>query len=202
MTINKVLGEWGEENCFILSKDNHALIIDPGAKFENIKPFLNGKEVDGVLLTHGHFDHALYLKDVVNCFDCKTYGAKNVALTLKDNTLNQAESWTYPDAKIEKLDGDGKITIGNFEVEYFSTPGHSPCGMCYKIEDMLYAGDTLFYSGIGRLDLKGSDKIAMIKSLQKLAKVEFTNLYSGHGKDSDWARQKRNIAVYLKFLQR
>lgn len=202
MEVKSTLGEWYDENCYMLLSDNHALVIDPGAKIENVLPLLDGAKVDGILLTHGHFDHALNLADFVAKFKCEVYGSDKVAKTLADHTLNQAEEWTEKSVKIHTLQGDGRTKVGEFEVEYFATPGHSPCGMCYKIDDDLFAGDTLFYSGIGRLDLTGSDKADMIKSLEKLSSVQFKNLYSGHGQSSDYARQRRNISAYHRFLSR
>lgn len=201
MKVDSVLGEWYDENCFVVSDEDHALVIDPGAKLELVMPFLQNKVVDGILLTHGHFDHALYLCDFLRKFGDKAYAGANAAKTLADHTLNQAEEWQI-DVPLKVLQGDGVTKIGNFEVQFFETPGHSPCGMCYKIGENLFAGDTLFYSGIGRLDLVGSDKADMIKSLEKLSSIQFKNLYSGHGQSSDYARQKRNIAAYARFLKR
>ena len=124
--------------------------------------------------------------------------------TIQDTNFNAAgDGWVIKsELDIHTLTGDGEIKIGDFEVEYFATPGHSPCCECYKIGDMVFAGDTLFNSGIGRLDLKGASKEDMIKSLEKLSKVEFSTLYSGHGEASDYDRQKRNIAVFTRFLKR
>ena len=42
----------------------------------------------------------------------------------------------------------------------------------------------------------------MIASLEKLDKIEFETCHSGHGEDSTFDRQKRNIKVFLRFLQR
>ena len=202
MKVESVLGDWYDENCYVVSENGHALIIDPGAKVDKVLPLLDGLKVDGILLTHGHFDHTLYLSNFVEKFRCKVYGSDCVEKTLANHKLNQAEEWEEKNVKVDALSGDGKVEIGKFEIEYFSTPGHSPCGMCYKIGDDFFAGDTLFYSGIGRLDLVGCDKQSMINSLEKLSNVPFQMLYSGHGNSSDYARQKRNIAAYYKFLSR
>ena len=46
-----------QANCYILSKDNLAIIIDPGDEEERIEKELNGLKLVGILVTHKHFDH-------------------------------------------------------------------------------------------------------------------------------------------------
>ena len=65
-----------------------------------------------------------------------------------------------------------------------------------------FEGDTLFANGIGRLDLISSSKADMIKSLNKLEKIDFDLCYSGHGEISNKNQQLRNIKIYKQFLQR
>lgn len=202
MKVEKVLGDWYEENCYVVSYDNSCLIIDPGAKLEKVLPLIEGKKVEGILLTHGHFDHTMYLEEYAKFFKVKIYGSEKVVETLKDKSLNQSKDLCIKDIDINCLYGDGKIQVGEFDIEYFACPGHSPCCECYKIGDLLFGGDVLFNSGIGRLDLKGASKEDMISSLEKLSRVEFSTLFSGHGEESSFDRQKRNIAVFTRFLKR
>ena len=44
-------------NCYILTKNDEVLVIDPGGDYEKIKPFLKGKNILGAVITHGHDDH-------------------------------------------------------------------------------------------------------------------------------------------------
>ena len=46
-----------EENCYVLKKDGHALIIDPGSEYEKIVHEVGDLILDGILVTHYHFDH-------------------------------------------------------------------------------------------------------------------------------------------------
>ena len=49
-------------NCYLVSKDNKCLIIDPGAEENNIIKTIEdlGLEPLAILLTHDHFDHNTY----------------------------------------------------------------------------------------------------------------------------------------------
>ena len=62
------------------------------------------------------------------------------------------------------------------------TPGHSKGSVCILIDDMLFAGDTVFYGSIGRTDLFGGDYDAIISSLNKIkALPKETKIFPGHG---------------------
>lgn len=213
MKIKIVKGEYLDANVYVLIKNGKALIIDAGANVEDVKKALGDNKVVAVFLTHGHYDHCLYILDYIKEFNCEVFANENCKITISDPQKNYGEP-VYIDKgetffvenfeSFQFINGDGKIVFNkyNFEVKYFSTPGHSECGMCYLIENNLFAGDTLFDNGIGRTDLIGSDKNAMLSSLDKLDTLEFDMMYSGHGEPSDYARQKRNIAVHIRFLKR
>jgi glyoxylase-like metal-dependent hydrolase (beta-lactamase superfamily II) len=68
----------------------------------------------------------------------------------------------------------------------FFTPGHTPGGTTYIIEDHVFVGDTLFKGSIGRTDLPGGNWEILNKSLLKMMETispDFT-LHSGHGPDT------------------
>lgn len=51
-----ILGDL-ETNCYIVIKNNNCLIIDPADDAEKIKKICKAYKVDGILVTHHHFDH-------------------------------------------------------------------------------------------------------------------------------------------------
>ena len=57
-------------------------------------------------------------------------------------------------------------------VEVISTPGHTPCSVTLKTGDILFTGDTLFRSSVGRTDLEGGNFGNLMQSLKKLGKLE------------------------------
>ena len=64
-----------------------------------------------------------------------------------------------------------KLTVGEIDITFVHTPGHTPGSQCFLVEQRLVAGDTLFLEGCGRTDLPGSDPGEMYFSLQKLAQL-------------------------------
>ena len=62
------------------------------------------------------------------------------------------------------------------------TPGHSKGSVCIIIDNILFAGDTVFKNSIGRTDLYGGDYDELILSLQKIKKLpQDTIICPGHG---------------------
>lgn len=204
MEIKIVKGEYLDANVYVLSQGGKALIIDAGAKLEKVKKVVGNDNVLAVLLTHGHFDHCLYALDYAKEFSCPIYLHKRGKKIASDPESNYSEDGFYIHdfSAFKFISGDGKLSFPEFDIAFFSTPGHSPGGVCYLTRDKLFAGDTLFENGIGRIDLIGSDKNEMIESLEKLNALDFDEVYSGHGEKSDKTRQKRNIALHIRFLKR
>ena len=85
------------------------------------------------------------------------------------------------DTDLEVVESGDKLKIGDIEIEFLHTPGHTPGSQCFKIKNSLVSGDTLFIQGCGRVDLPGSDVDDMYASLQKLAELpDETILFPGH----------------------
>ena len=71
MKIDRVIVGSLEENCYIVTKNNKTIIIDPGDEAEKIIAACQNKNVVGVLITHHHFDHIGALKEIENYFKIK-----------------------------------------------------------------------------------------------------------------------------------
>jgi glyoxylase-like metal-dependent hydrolase (beta-lactamase superfamily II) len=85
------------------------------------------------------------------------------------------------DSDISIVESGDHLKIGLNDIEFLHTPGHTPGSQCFKVNDNLISGDTLFIHGCGRVDLPGSNSEDMYHSLQKLAELpDDTILYPGH----------------------
>ena len=203
MVVKKFEGDYLESNTFLVEKNNEILIIDCGANLSKIKEFTKNKKVLGIFLTHAHFDHSCYCEEYAKAFNTKIFMSNRGKEIISDGEKNYGEKFAITSFEnFFTLQNDGELKLGNFEIKYFSTPGHSPCAMCFLIENHLFSGDTLFENSIGRIDLYGSDKQEMIASLKKLDNLNFEVCYSGHGNESSYDRQKRNIKTFIRFLSR
>ncbi len=203
MKVIKLISNYLDSNTFVLIKNKSALIIDSAVDTEKVKEVVKGLKVEGLLLTHGHYDHALNALSYAQEFSTKVYVNENAKVSLKDPELNYGKIFKIDDfSNFEFLEGDGTLKLGKFNIEYIYTPGHSACLNSYLIEDQLFVGDCIFRDGIGRTDLLTSNKDDMLESLAKLEKLKYSTCYSGHYEDSDYERMNKNIKLYIKFFSR
>jgi len=147
--------------------------------------------VTGALVTHAHFDHVNGLDDFLKRVKGKIHCNQKEAEFLKD-----WRSELKPTA-----DGD-KLRVGDIEITFLHTPGHTPGSQCFLVENKLVSGDTLFIQACGRCDLPGGDAKEMYYSLKRLSELdEQTLLYPGHNYSDDSTStigQERQRNPYLK----
>ena len=85
------------------------------------------------------------------------------------------------ESDLARVESGDRLAIGDVEVEFLHTPGHTPGSQCFRIRNTLVSGDTLFINGCGRVDLPGSDPEAMYHSLRHLCSLpDDTLLLPGH----------------------
>ena len=95
-----------------------------------------------------------------------------------------------------------ELDIGEINVKCLYTPGHSVDSSCYLINDeYLFSGDTLFSIAVGRTDLSTGNTKELIKSLKRIQKLDYSTLYSGHGRVSNKEEQNTNIPKWIEALK-
>ncbi len=202
MSVEKVVSNLLDSNTFIVSNGADAVIVDAGCSVEQIKNVVKNKHVLAVLLTHAHYDHAMFAVQYANEFGCKIYASKASQEYLQDMEKN------YGPLKIDDFkcfnffSGDNSFEFSSIKVKAFVLSGHSKCDVCYLIDDVLFAGDLVFKKGIGRMDLYGGSKFEMLESLKRIFEIDFKILQSGHGEASSHEEQSRNLKTFIKFLSR
>ncbi|MBE6749783.1 MAG: MBL fold metallo-hydrolase [Ruminococcaceae bacterium] len=197
-----VLGGIGT-NCYLISSDNAAIVIDPGFECQEAAEFLNVNNLKErlILLTHCHFDHIGFAKDLSEKTNTKIAIGELDAEGLNDNNVNLSNLFGLPlknfNADIELKD-KSILKVGDIEINVIHTPGHTIGGSCYLIDDVLFAGDTLFCESIGRTDFPGGDFGVLNASIKKLFSLpDETVVYSGHGPITTIAHEK----LYNPFIR-
>lgn len=184
MEVKRIVCGVFQTNTYLLEIDDKALLIDPASKPEKMIDILGDKKLLGILLTHGHFDHIKAVDGLYEKYKCPIYLNEEDAELVKDK--HAAESFMISNCPtiskpITSLKEE-KMNIGPFEFEVIFTPGHTKGSVCFKFENDLFTGDTLFKCGVGRTDLKGGDNKALKSSLRILKDLD-SNLFIHPGHD-------------------
>jgi len=187
-------------NCYIVwdEKVKQGAIIDPGDDADNILKVVKelGVEIKYILATHGHFDHVGGVASLRQNLNAEFLAHEKDFFFIEDGK-NAANRWNVdieqppkPDRFIE--DGE-KIKVGGFELEVLHTPGHSPGGISFLNDRMVFCGDTLFQGNIGRTDFRQGSFEELANSIKtKLYTLpDDTICYTGHGPVTTIGDEKR-----------
>lgn len=152
---------------------------------------LGDRPLQGVLLTHGHFDHIYGLNDLCSRFpEARVYCSEWTRQQLLDSKLNLSfyhETpfvFDYPERIIVVDDGD-KVDLGEgLAVTAVATPGHTPGCMTWMTDDLLFTGDA-YIPGIRVVtNLPHGDKILAAQSAELIESLaENRAVYPGHDVD-------------------
>lgn len=182
-------------NCYILMDEDtkEAVVIDPGDDAYNLAKAIKdmNAKVKYILLTHGHADHTGAAVQLKNEFNSPIY------INEQDYKLISNGEFMYGDieGEVDKYINEGDVFIlGNSQIRCILTPGHTPGGVCFLVDDMIFTGDTLFEGSIGRTDLAGGNFETIIKSIkEKLMKLpENITVFPGHGSESSIGKEKNH----------
>lgn len=178
-------------------------IVDPGGFPERVEEYISqeGITLEYIILTHGHGDHIGGVSEIREKYpDVKLLASKFEQEMLEDPNLNSSIMFfgTPMVVKADRFVDDGdKLAIGNTELTFIHTPGHSPGGICILAKDetgqVCYSGDTLFRLSIGRTDLYGGDMDTLEQSIKtKLYTLpEDIRVLPGHMGTTDIGTEKR-----------
>ena len=185
-------------NTFIVTDNDKVLIIDAGAPLADVQSALDGRKPDAIFLTHEHFDHIAHIADYCLAFYCPVYCHSATIDELKINKFNRLFAKYGGNVKIPTTFHNFKTNIDFPKVTALPCPGHSAGSLCFLVGDALFTGDVLFANTIGRTDLMPNGPALMQRTLRKLQDVKFTTAHHGHGKDSSYTQQQKNIAKHIE----
>jgi len=200
-----------QENSYIIwyvgSQD--AVLIDPGDDEHLIIQKLRNHDLKPIAIinTHAHLDHigaVHYLKEEYQIpfylHEKEKFILDTYEVTCRMFDMLPKET---PEVNIWLKDKD-KVTINNFHFITINTPGHTPGGTCFEIQNHLFVGDTLFRGSVGRTDLPGGDWPTLESSLINLLNsVNHASIvHSGHGPDTTIENELRQNPFLIPLKNR
>ena len=145
-TIHGSINGYGVQG-YVVHDAGEAVLVDTAYNAAAMIEFLSARRLSlvGICLTHGHADHADGIEQILKFHPVPVYlGAEDVEFL----------SWQPPAAQLNAPVHGQTIAVGRRTLHCLLTPGHTPGGICYRLDDRelpaCFVGDTLFAGSIGR----------------------------------------------------
>lgn len=196
-----------QENTYVIWDEitYESCIIDPGCYSNSeeieLKNFIisNNLVVKYLINTHCHIDHIFGNAFVKTEFD-PIFLAPQKDVPLLDMAVEQGKQFgikvkpsPLPDNFIDDMES---LKIGNIELKFLFTPGHTPGEYCIYIPtaSICITGDVLFKESIGRTDLWEGNFETLMNSIKTILLIlpDETEIFSGHGSSSTIGYEKMN----------
>ncbi len=145
-----------------------------------------------LIATHADADHVQALSKARDRLKAKTAAHPRAAALLEAGdpieTFARISAQGFdipmPPCKIDvKLNDGSEVKVGKLKLQVWSTPGHTPGQLCFKLGGLLFSGDNIYKDGcVGAIDAHhGSNIPAYIKSLERIRDDDAEYLLPSHG---------------------
>lgn len=191
MTIRQIVNSVFNSCSYVLTQDKQSWLVDCG-DVDQILPLVDGK-LQGILLTHAHFDHVYGLNNLISLFPGVPVFTTPAGLDgLLSDKLNfskyYGEPFIFDSPENVKLVKDGECIslFEGVEIKAVETPGHSPDCVTWLTENAIFTGDS-YIPGVKTVtNLPHSDKTLALKNEALIRQmVENRSIYPGHAASNE-----------------
>ncbi len=192
------------QNCSLLCCEAtaKAAVVDPGGELERILQTAEqaGVEIEKILVTHGHIDHAGGVADLAERLGVPVEGPQREDQFWIDALPVQSQQFGLPPARTFVPDrwlqqGD-TVNVGQLELEVRHCPGHTPGHVIFfhAPSRLAIVGDVLFKGSIGRTDFPRGDHATLVRSIreQLWPLGDDVQFLPGHGPVSTFGDERRS----------
>ena len=165
-----------QQNCTLIYDEETmaGAVFDPGGDVSRILEAVGeiGFEVEKILLTHGHIDHAGGAAELKEKLGVPIEGPHEADKFLLDSLLETGAEYGIAGSRNVTpdrwLDEGDTVSFGPFTFDVKHCPGHAPGHVVFINEELRIAqvGDVLFKGSIGRTDFPYGDHDALIDAIK------------------------------------
>lgn len=192
------LGPLQTNSYLVVNKETkQGIIIDAGMNPAELIKKASEYQIEGILLTHAHFDHMGGVEEIRKAVQAPVYIHSVEQSFLQNPELNLSSNWSGhgikgQSAENEYKDGD-LLELAGMRIIVLETPGHTPGSVSLLIGMNIFTGDALFQGSIGRTDFPGGSFTQLKQSIfTKLFTLhDETKVYPGHGLPTTIGKEKK-----------
>jgi glyoxylase-like metal-dependent hydrolase (beta-lactamase superfamily II) len=160
----------GFSNVYLVGPDGPgpALLVDPGMIDINLLSFVEryGYSIGAALVTHNHATHVRGLSTLRKIYDVEVYAASVEILDRPCRIVNDGQT----------------LQVCGMDVEVLSLPGHTPDSVVYRIDKLVFTGDSLSAGLVGRTFSAYGSRQLLLNLWQKVLSLpDDCLILPGHG---------------------
>ncbi|MDZ7753098.1 MAG: MBL fold metallo-hydrolase [Gammaproteobacteria bacterium] len=193
-----------QQNCSVLRCEGsgRGAVVDPGGELERILEIIHRErvEVERILVTHGHADHAGAVADLSEYLGVPVEGPHRDDLFLVTAMAEQARQFGLaacrpftPDRWL--VHGD-TVAVGETTLQVLHCPGHTPGHVVFfdAADGFAVSGDVIFKGSIGRTDFPRGDFATLLSSIRErlFPLGDDVTFLPGHGPVSTFGDERRS----------
>ena len=166
-----------QQNCSLIFDEEakRGAIVDPGGDVPVILKAIEQSniEIEKILLTHGHIDHAGGAAELRDALGVKIEGPQRDDLFLLNDLPKSGAKYGMVDVRVvvpdRWLDEGDEVTVAGLKFSILHAPGHSPGSVIFFNDENRFAlmGDVLFQGSVGRTDFPYGSEKTLLKSIRE-----------------------------------
>ena len=193
-----------QQNCSVLwcEDTRRGAVVDPGGDLDRVLAVVEreGIELEKILLTHAHLDHAAATAELSRRYQLPIEGPHEGDLFWIEQMPQQAAMFGFSSGKsftpTRWLHQGDQVSVGELRFDVRHCPGHTPGHVVFINEPARFAivGDVLFAGSIGRTDFPRGNHAQLIRSIRDnlFPLGDDITFLPGHGPTSTFGEERRN----------
>lgn len=192
-----------EQNCSLLwdTDTMRGALVDAGGEVDHLlqRASHHGVQLEKLLVTHGHLDHASGVQDLAERLGLPIEGPHRDDLFWIEGLPEAARRYGFPPARSfmpdRWLEHGDTVTVGTLRLDVLHCPGHTPGHVVFfhAPSRLAQVGDVLFQGSIGRTDFPRGDYDTLISSIkgQLFPLGDDVAFIPGHGPMSTFGEERQ-----------
>lgn len=193
-----------EQNCSLLwdTDTMRGALVDAGGEVDHLlqRASHHGVQLEKLLVTHGHLDHASGAQDLAERLGLPIEGPHRDDLFWIEGLPEAARRYGFPPARSfmpdRWLEHGDTVTVGTLRLDVLHCPGHTPGHVVFHHAPsrLAFVGDVLFQGSIGRTDFPRGNHADLIAAIrQRLFPLGDDNQFvPGHGPMSTFGQERKS----------